>query len=652
MTRNKVFIGAGEASAIEARVLIHSLRKNSKANNFDIFVFNGTHDSLEDEFGKVIQRINMPLEVKYTNVTEFSNYRWYIPELCHFEGRAIWLDSDIICLTDIDELFSMDMGEFSILARENAYLERGDNCWGMSVCLIDCAKFKIDVDQAFQMIRENKIIYSDLAMFTTKFLNLLPVKIGKLSEKWNSFDYYDSSTKIIHYTDLWTQPWKYHNHPYGKLWFTYMREALSAGLLTSKMINLSIARAYVRKDIMGGNTRISAATYKFKEWLKGTGERILGKFESALASDQHLLLKPHMNFISRIKFYALNSFKQKSLGSNKVFFICSKAEERMFQSLLLQMTNENLKDVVLIDIYGATSSKLPSVKSYSSFKSFLLEEGPTSACVFFSCLDFKKYSVSHRLGISAVNLMNSFGVKTVCLQHGGKRSDNLSGMTTSCSSKLLVWDSATKKILKDELSSVQDIFIFGNPLWSESLGKLESKAKYFKTDKIKVLVATCLHTEYDSLQNSAAHYEKYVADLSDAFKNDNKFEIVVKPHPVDRERELNIYKKYFSHIEISGSVYDLLRDCDIVLSRASTVMEEGLMIGKKVIGFDPVKDGPLHLYSYLFNEEGFKATFSGEELRAEIKNLGDQKFTQEVQVPQDLEMKWAVFEEITNQCRN
>src|SRR5687767_11117462 len=108
MTPIKVFIGSGEASRIERKTLIHSIKANASAP-VDITVFNGTHNSVERE-NLAPELAPMSLRVKYTNtITEFSQYRYVIPQLCGFEGRAIWLDSDMVCLGDIRELFEADM---------------------------------------------------------------------------------------------------------------------------------------------------------------------------------------------------------------------------------------------------------------------------------------------------------------------------------------------------------------------------------------------------------------------------------------------------------------------------------------------------------------------------------------------------------------
>ena len=102
-TTVKVFIGSGEASVIECRTAIHSLRKHTK-RDLDIYVFNGTHNAIRLNDGEPFLA-PMSLKVKYQNITEFSLYRYLIPQLCDFQGRAIYIDSDTVCLSDIGELF-------------------------------------------------------------------------------------------------------------------------------------------------------------------------------------------------------------------------------------------------------------------------------------------------------------------------------------------------------------------------------------------------------------------------------------------------------------------------------------------------------------------------------------------------------------------
>lgn len=265
----RVFIGSGEASLLERKVLIYSLRKFTH-RPLDIYVFNGTHNAVElnDEEPFLT---SMPLKIKYRNTTEFSFYRFLIPEICKFEGKAIWLDSDMICLSDIGELFDSPMGDCDILAKKTSYsyLSPDQDARCPAVMLLNCATCKFDLEALFAEVDQQLYAEKDMMHLTTKFRERHPYKIGEFDPNWNIRDRYDADTKLIHYTNLMTQPWKYHNHPYGELWFNYLREAMDAGYVTERDIDVSIVRSYVRPDIRKGNfSRMGKPAYSVKSTLR------------------------------------------------------------------------------------------------------------------------------------------------------------------------------------------------------------------------------------------------------------------------------------------------------------------------------------------------------------------------------------------------
>jgi hypothetical protein len=252
--RVRVFIGSGEASLLERRVAVYSLRKHT-GRDLDIYVFNGTHNAVELNDGEPFAA-PMSLRVKYRNVTEFSLYRYLIPEICGYEGRAIYIDSDTICLTDIGELFDAPMGDAHFLAKSEAY---DGGLWGLSVMLIDCGTCRFDLEAVVKEMDEGLYTMSDFSCMSPAFLSRHPYRIGELDPRWNSFDRADGETKLIHYTNLYTQPWKYTGHPHGGLWFEYLAEARANGYVTPRDIELSLVRSYVRLDLMEGNNPAAAA---------------------------------------------------------------------------------------------------------------------------------------------------------------------------------------------------------------------------------------------------------------------------------------------------------------------------------------------------------------------------------------------------------
>jgi len=262
--RTPVFIGSGEASRIERKVLIYSLKKHS-GDDIDIYVFNGTHNTVEPPTGAPFSA-PLSLTAKYANVTEFSNYRFLIPQLCEQQGRAIWLDSDMLALGDIRTLFNTPMDKAAILARNEAYGGSTEGRWGLSVAVFDCSRAFFDIDTYMSEIADGLYTYSDLHQMTPSFQRHHPFAIAPLDPNWNVFDRYDDSTQLIHYTNLFSQPWKFPGHRYAALWFRYFAEARAAGVVTDEDIELSKARAYVRQDIVDrGNLlkRVGRAALNF-----------------------------------------------------------------------------------------------------------------------------------------------------------------------------------------------------------------------------------------------------------------------------------------------------------------------------------------------------------------------------------------------------
>jgi hypothetical protein len=243
----KIFIGSGEQSLLERKVLIYSLHKHT-GRELDISVFNGTHNAIEREDQAPVLA-PLALELKYRNQTEFSLYRYLIPELCSYQGRAIYVDSDTICLADVGDLFDLPLHDCDFLAKRE-YAERdGEKMWGLSVMLIDCERSRFPLPEIFSEIDQGLYTYTEFSQMGKNFLERRQYQISELDPSWNSFDQADAGTNLIHYTNLSTQPWKYSGHPFGKLWFSYLNEAREQGFVSDHDINLTIQRGYARADL-------------------------------------------------------------------------------------------------------------------------------------------------------------------------------------------------------------------------------------------------------------------------------------------------------------------------------------------------------------------------------------------------------------------
>lgn len=162
--------------------------------------------------------------------TDFTNFRWAIPEVCGFEGRAIYNDIDQIYLKAPEELWELDMGGKPVLS-----LTANET----SVMLFDCAKFK-DLDW-WPSIEEMKASGWNIK----HYIRLLMEHdfYGNLPTRWNCLDgrnYGDGYTGLVHYTDMSGQLWRpyperlrYHRHTpeMEKIWMDLYFEALEAGVI-------------------------------------------------------------------------------------------------------------------------------------------------------------------------------------------------------------------------------------------------------------------------------------------------------------------------------------------------------------------------------------------------------------------------------------
>ena len=160
--------------------------------------------------------------------TDFTCFRFAIPEANHFEGRAIYLDVDMILLRDIKEMFDAPMDR-PVMATPRGY----------DVLLFDTSAFKDK--EWWPSLEEMKKNQWNIPQYHHLFVEH-DILSKKLSKDWNCCDgkgYNPNTTGLVHYTDMNTQPWKpypksfkYPEHPRKDmvdLWWNLYHEALENG---------------------------------------------------------------------------------------------------------------------------------------------------------------------------------------------------------------------------------------------------------------------------------------------------------------------------------------------------------------------------------------------------------------------------------------
>lgn len=219
----RIFIGTEAGNEKAEKALHYSIIKNCKSN-VDIYWMSDKYkDSVWDNWNKGRNDRTQNSGVGWK--TNFSVFRWAIPELCNYSGKAIYLDVDQIVLKDIEQMWNLDIGNYAALAIKE---ERTD------VMLIDCSKFKADFWPKIQKMKPSGK--------NQKYYRLLvqeKLSIGTLDKIYNCLDgkgFNPETTRLVHYTKMNTQPWmpfpkvmEYRSHDNKEmenLWFRYYKEAL------------------------------------------------------------------------------------------------------------------------------------------------------------------------------------------------------------------------------------------------------------------------------------------------------------------------------------------------------------------------------------------------------------------------------------------
>ncbi len=67
---------------------------------------------------------------------------------------------------------------------------------------------------------------------------------------WNSLEHYDAETRLIHYTDMDTQPWVSPVNRNGPLWLDEVRLMLGSGVLRLEQLQAEIELGYFRPSLL------------------------------------------------------------------------------------------------------------------------------------------------------------------------------------------------------------------------------------------------------------------------------------------------------------------------------------------------------------------------------------------------------------------
>lgn len=229
----QIFCGADRNEMVPLAVLTHSLRRHSKRPIEVAVVDNhGTPDISDPRFWPY---------------TRFSFGRFAIPKRMGFEGRAIYLDSDMVALADIDEIDATPFGEAKILIEQGGQSkkEKGKHA---AVMALDCAALTWQQDEIVRGLGKD-YSYNELMAITPLLNN------GDMAERiptgWNELDeVVDGQTRLIHYTRIDTQPWITPGHPFGHVWLDEVKRMLRDQKMTESTLHEDVELGYLRPSLL------------------------------------------------------------------------------------------------------------------------------------------------------------------------------------------------------------------------------------------------------------------------------------------------------------------------------------------------------------------------------------------------------------------
>lgn len=117
-------------------------------------------------------------------LTPFTYSRFLVPWLCNYEGTALFIDSDMLCLDDIAKLFDQNDGSADVLVSKNKLRFE----WA-SVMLFNCERCTVLTPEFVQ--EDESIMKLNWAQ-----------KVGDLPPEWNHLVGYDDPKQaaLVHFT--------------------------------------------------------------------------------------------------------------------------------------------------------------------------------------------------------------------------------------------------------------------------------------------------------------------------------------------------------------------------------------------------------------------------------------------------------------------
>jgi hypothetical protein len=193
----------------------------------------------------LLKHASIPLDIRYLKLdeldlnrvhdprasTEFTYSRFLVPHLCGFKGKAVFMDNDMLCFSDVRELDDLDMDGLALRVVKHDYQP------GNTVKMYGCEQSSYPRKNWSSLMLMNcerlslwtkEVVATRTGAYLHRFQDIPDEEIGEIPDTWNTLDWMDDRTKLIHYTN--GGPWfeAYRDHPHAGVWERCRDEMVAA----------------------------------------------------------------------------------------------------------------------------------------------------------------------------------------------------------------------------------------------------------------------------------------------------------------------------------------------------------------------------------------------------------------------------------------
>lgn len=241
----KIYLGTQIEQSLATAVLTHSIVSHTQ-HPVEI-------TPLYEAVAAANITVPMPANPQLKPRTPFTFQRFAIPELCQYQGKAIYLDSDMLVFRDINDIWqqSFDLpghsanGQADLLSvPEPVGSQRSPQ---YSVMLLNCAQLQWNMSQLVDKLQRGTWTYQQFVLE----MSPAPRKLAALPPGWNDLECYDPArTALLHYTDMLRQPWLSVVNPLTAIWCDALLKAIAAGVISRATVQHSVDQGWARPSLL------------------------------------------------------------------------------------------------------------------------------------------------------------------------------------------------------------------------------------------------------------------------------------------------------------------------------------------------------------------------------------------------------------------